>query len=75
MKVIHVGNKLHGLNAQVFEFQKRFQELLRLFPTETWLADRDLFKPYAAVRQELSDCTRPAGSALTGNRTTISIGR
>jgi hypothetical protein len=34
-------NQRRQLNAQMFiEFSKRFEELLQLFPTEAWLANR-----------------------------------
>ena len=38
-------------------FQGRFQELLRLFPTEAWLANRNPSKPLPPSSQELTDCT------------------
>jgi hypothetical protein len=39
------------------EFSGRFQELLRLFPTEAWLANRNPSKPLPPSSQELTDCT------------------
>jgi hypothetical protein len=39
------------------EFSGRFQELLRLFPTEAWLANRDPAQPLPPSSQELTDCT------------------
>lgn len=51
-------NQHRQLNAHTFiEFSKRFQELLRLFPTEASLANRDLSKPMPPSSQELTDCT------------------
>jgi hypothetical protein len=51
-------NQRRQQDAQMFiEFSKRFEDLLRLFPTEAWLANR---KPGAALppsSQELTDCT------------------
>src|SRR5580658_8471079 len=46
------------LNAQMFmEVSGRFQELLRLFPTEAWLANRNPSQPLPPSSQELTDCT------------------
>ena len=46
------------LNAQTFlEVSGRFQELLRLFPTEAWLANRNPAHPIPAPSQEITDCT------------------
>ncbi len=39
------------------EFSGRFQELLRLFPTEAWLANRNPTQPLPPPSQELTDCT------------------
>jgi hypothetical protein len=39
------------------EFSRRFQELLRLFPTEAWLANRNPSQPMPPSSQELKDCT------------------
>jgi hypothetical protein len=51
-------NQHRQLNAQMFiEFSGRFQELLRLFPTEAWLANRSLSQPLPPRSQELTDCT------------------
>src|SRR5271155_3665345 len=51
-------NQRRQLNAQMFiEFSGRFQELLRLFPTEAWLANRNPSQPLPPSRQELTDCT------------------
>ncbi len=51
-------NQHRQLNAQMFiEFSRRFQELLRLFPTEAWLANRNPHKPLPPSNQELRDCT------------------
>ena len=41
---VALRNQHRQLNAQMFiEFSGRFQELLRLFPTEAWLANRQSF--------------------------------
>src|SRR5258708_17242330 len=51
-------NQRRQLNAQMFiEFSGRFQELLRLFPTEAWLANRNPSKPLPPPSQEVTDCT------------------
>ncbi len=50
-------NQHRQLNAQMFiEFSRRFQELLRLFPTEAWLANRSPHQPLPPSSQELRDC-------------------
>src|SRR5262249_6005931 len=44
--------------AQMFiEFSGRFQNLLRLFPTEAWLANRIASQPLPRPSQEITDCT------------------
>jgi hypothetical protein len=51
-------NQRRQLNAQMFiEFSGRFQELLRLFPTEAWLANRNPAKPLPPSSREVTDCT------------------
>lgn len=46
------------LNAQMFlELSGRFQELLRLFPTEAWLANRNPSQPLPPPSPEITDCT------------------
>jgi hypothetical protein len=46
------------LNAQMYiEFSKRFEELLRLFPTDAWLANRNPGQPLPPSSPELRDCT------------------
>jgi hypothetical protein len=51
-------NQRRQLNAQMFiELSRRFQELLRLFPTEAWLANRNPSQPLPPPSQELTDCT------------------
>ncbi len=51
-------NQRRQLNAQMFiEFSGRFQNILRLFPTEAWLANRNPSQPMPAPSQELTDCT------------------
>jgi hypothetical protein len=39
------------------EFSGRFQALLRLFPTEAWLANRNPSQPLPPSSKELTDCT------------------
>jgi len=51
-------NQRRQLNAQMFiEFSRRFQELLRLFPTEAWLANRSPQESLPPSSRELRDCT------------------
>jgi hypothetical protein len=51
-------NQRRQLNAQMFiEFSGRFQEILRLFPTEAWLANRNPSQPLPPSSRELTDCT------------------
>jgi hypothetical protein len=51
-------NQRRQLNAQMYiEVSGRFQELLRLFPTEAWLANRIPSQPLPPSSQELTDCT------------------
>src|ERR1700681_4026137 len=55
---VALRNQHRQLNAQMFiEFSGRFQELLRLFPTEAWLANRNPSKTLPPSSQELTDCT------------------
>ena len=51
-------NQRKQLNAQMFiEVSGRFQELLRLFPTEAWLANRNPSQPLPPRSREITDCT------------------
>jgi hypothetical protein len=51
-------NQRKQLNAQMFiEVSGRFQELLRLFPTEAWLANRNPGQPLPPGSREITDCT------------------
>jgi hypothetical protein len=51
-------NQRRQLNAQMYiEYSGRFQELLRLFPTEAWLANRSASRPIPPSSQEITDCT------------------
>jgi hypothetical protein len=51
-------NQRRQLNAQMYiEISGRFQELLRLFPTEAWLANRIPSQPLSPSSQELTDYT------------------
>src|SRR5271156_352918 len=55
---VALATKRRQLNAQMFmEVSGRFQELLRLFPTEAWLANRNPSQPMPPSSQELTDCT------------------
>jgi hypothetical protein len=51
-------NQRRQLNAQMFiEFSKRFEELLRLFPTEAWLANRRRDQELPPSSKEITECT------------------
>jgi hypothetical protein len=51
-------NQRRQLNAQMFiEISRRFQDLLRMFPTEAWLANRNPSAPLPLPSQEITDCT------------------
>jgi hypothetical protein len=51
-------NQRRQLNAQMFiEFSKRFEELLRLFPTEAWLANRRPNQELPPSSKEITECT------------------
>jgi hypothetical protein len=51
-------NQRRQLNAQMFiEFSARFQELLRMFPTEAWLANVNPSRPMPPRSQDVTDCT------------------
>src|SRR4029077_4280615 len=55
---VALRNQRRQLNAQMFiEFSRRFDDLLRLFPTEAWLAIRNPAQPLPPTSQELTDCT------------------
>jgi hypothetical protein len=50
-------NQRRQLNAQMFiEISRRFQDLLRMFPTEAWLANRNPSAPLPPPSQEITDC-------------------
>ena len=51
-------NQRRQLNAQMFiEVSRRFQDLIRMFPTEAWLANRNPSAPLPPPSQEITDCT------------------
>jgi hypothetical protein len=51
-------NQRRQLNAQMFiEISRRFQDVLRMFPTEAWLANRNPSAPLPPPSQETTDCT------------------
>lgn len=55
---VALRNQRRQVNAQMFiEFSGRFQELLRVFPTEAWLANRNPSQPLPPPSRELTDCT------------------
>jgi hypothetical protein len=46
------------LSAQMsIEFSRRFQDLLRMFPTDAWLANRNPAIPLPPPSQQITDCT------------------
>jgi hypothetical protein len=55
---VALQNHRRRLNAQMFiEFSARFQELLRLFPTDAWLANANPARPMPPPSQDVRDCT------------------
>jgi hypothetical protein len=51
-------NQRRQLNAQMFiEISRRFQDVLRMFPTEAWLANRNPSARLPPPSQEITDCT------------------
>jgi hypothetical protein len=51
-------NQRRQLNAQMFiEMSRRFQDVLRMFQTEAWLANRNPSAPLPPPSQEITDCT------------------
>ena len=51
-------NQRRQLNAQMFvEMSRRFQDLLRMFPAEAWLANGDPSARLSPPSQEITDCT------------------
>jgi len=55
---VALANQRRQLNAQMFiEFSARFQELLRLFPTDAWLANLNPSRPMPPQSQDVRDCT------------------
>jgi hypothetical protein len=55
---VALRNQQRQLHAQMFiEMSGRFQELLRLFPSEAWLANRNPSQPMPTASQEITDCT------------------
>ena len=55
---VALRNQHRQLNAQMYiEFSGRFQELLRSFPTEAWLANVDPSQPMPAPTKEVTECT------------------
>jgi hypothetical protein len=56
--VVALRNQNRQLNAQIsLEISGRFQELLRLFPTDAWLANRNSSHPLPAITPEVTECT------------------
>ena len=55
---VALTNQRRQLNAQMFiEFSGRFQEILRMFPTQAWLANHNPSQPMPPSSQEITDCT------------------
>jgi hypothetical protein len=58
---VALRNQHRQQNAQMaIEFSKRFQDMLRLFPKEAWLANRNPSMLMPPTSQELTDCIRYA---------------
>lgn len=56
--VVALRNQNRQLNAQIsLEISGRFQELLRLFPTDAWLANRNPSHPLPDISPEVTECT------------------
>ena len=54
---VALRNQRRQLNAQMFiEFSRRFQQLLRMFPTEAWMANLTHSLPVPPPSQELTEC-------------------
>ena len=50
-------NQRRQLNAQMYiEFSKRFEDLLMLFPTEAWLANRRRDQELPPPSKEITEC-------------------
>jgi hypothetical protein len=55
---VALRNQRRQLNAQMFiEFSNRFQQLLRTFPKEAWLANHTASLPLPPSSSELTECT------------------
>ena len=55
---VALRNQRRQLNAQMFiEFSNRFQQLLRTFPKEAWLANHAASLPLPPSSSELTECT------------------
>jgi hypothetical protein len=55
---VALTNQQRQINAQMFiEVSRRFQELLRMFPTDAWLANRNPAQEMPPSSQEIRDCT------------------
>ena len=56
--LVALRNQRRQMNAQMYiELSKGFQEMLRSFPTEAWLANTDPSRPMPAPSREVTDCT------------------
>ena len=56
--LVALRNQRRQLNAQMYiEVSRRFQELLRSFPTEAWLANTNPSRPMPPPSREVTDCT------------------
>jgi hypothetical protein len=54
---VALRNQRRQLNAQMFiEFSGRFQQLLRMFPTEAWMANLTHSLPVPPPSRELTEC-------------------
>ena len=56
--LVALRNQHRQLNAQMYiEFSGRFQQLLRAFPTEAWLANADPSHPMPTPSKEVTECS------------------
>jgi hypothetical protein len=55
---VALHNQTRQLKAQTYiEYSRRFEELLRLFPAEAWLANRNPSRPLPPPDREITACT------------------
>lgn len=56
--LVALRNQRRQLNAQLYiEMSKGFQEMMRSFPTEAWLANTNVSRPMPPPSKEVTECT------------------